>query len=450
MTKRKAAFHTLGCKVNAYETEAMAEALLRGGYEIVPFEPGADVYIINTCTVTNIADRKSRQMLHKAKELNPGAAIVAAGCYAEDARERLIADPDVDLVVGNTEKAAICQILDRYFLGEKAEERVPIAHSASYDDLFVTETDGKTRAYLKIQDGCNQFCSYCMIPYVRGRVRSRRKESIMEEAKRLTEAGYREIVLTGIHISSYGIDFRHPGENLQTPYATEAETNEDLLNLIMSLDALPGLVRLRLGSLEPGIMTREFVEKLSGIPSICPQFHLSLQSGCDDTLRRMKRKYDTASYEKIVTSLREHFQNPSITTDVITGFPGEDEREFAESRAFVEKIHFARTHIFPYSLRNGTKAAAMPNQNTNAVKHDRLVILENVDTRERRSYAESFVGRPVEVLFEEPRQVNGKMYMMGHTREYITAYKSDPADLSGQIQTRTGVRALDDGSLIVD
>lgn len=449
MEKRRAAFHTLGCKVNAYETEAMEEQLRRGGYEIVPFTENADVYIINTCTVTNIADRKSRQMLHRAREMNPEAVIVAAGCYAEDARDTLKKDHDVDLVVGNKEKASLFEILERYFSGEAEEETVPIEMTAAYDALFVTQTEGKTRAYLKIQDGCNQFCSYCMIPYVRGRVRSRRKEEILAEAERLASSGYQELVITGIHISSYGLDFLYPGENRQTPYAAEAETNHILLDLIRSVDTVPGVARIRLGSLEPGIMTQEFVEELSKIPSICPQFHLSLQSGCDRTLKRMKRKYDTASYAAIVASLREHFQNPAITTDIITGFPGEDEAEFAESEAFVNRIHFSRTHIFPYSVRTGTAAASMPNQNTNAVKHTRLKRLEAIDQKERADYAASFIGENVEVLFEELRNLDGRSFMMGHTREYVTAYCAQSGAKPGQIQVLTAIKALPDGSLIV-
>ena len=450
MDRKKAAFHTLGCKVNAYETEAMEELLTRSGYAVVPFAEGADIYVINTCTVTNIADRKSRQMLHRAKEMNPGAVVVAAGCYAEDAKKTLLQDPDVDLVVGNSEKTHLAEILDRFFAGRDREEGEPIQFSSAYEPLFITRTEGKTRAYLKIQDGCNQFCSYCMIPYVRGRVRSRRKEDILREAERLADAGYRELIITGIHISSYGLDFLYPGENRQTPFAVEAQTNELLLEVIRDLDAVPGVERIRLGSLEPGIMTERFVRECSAISSICPQFHLSLQSGCDRTLKRMKRKYDTASYAAIVTSLREHFDHPSITTDVITGFPGEDDDEFSESRDFVSRMHFARMHIFPYSARTGTAAASMPGQNTNAVKHRRLLELEKIDREERKNYAQSFVGKIVEALFEEPREVGGEICMMGHTREYVTVYRKGLPEDAGRIMKVNGKKALEDGSLFCE
>ena len=320
--QKKAAFHNLGCRVNAYETEAMAEQLRRAGYEIVPFASGADVYVINTCTVTNIADRKSRQMLHRAKEMNPEAVVVACGCYAEDAGEAIRKDPQVDLVVGNQSKSRLAELLGAYLEGRDGNVSPAVAGASSYDPLSIDTAEGRARAFLKIQDGCNQFCTYCMIPYVRGRVRSRAEEDVVSEAERLAENGYREVVLTGIHISSYGMDLDTPGENRQTPFASEAETNERLLRLIRAVAAVPSVRRVRLGSLEPGIMTEDFVAALADIPEICPQFHLSLQSGSEAVLRRMQRRYTAADYERIVGRLRRAFSCPAITTDVITGFPG--------------------------------------------------------------------------------------------------------------------------------
>ncbi len=419
---RKAAFRNLGCKVNAYETEAMMENLKNHGYEIVPFDKGADVYVVNTCTVTNIADRKSRQMLHRAKEMNPDAVVVAVGCYVQDAAELLKQDQAVDLIVGNSEKSKLYEVLEAHFEGVQDADYVDaIAQVQEYENLSLSQTEGRTRAFIKIQDGCNQFCSYCMIPYVRGRVRSRRAEEILAEAKRLAESGYREIILTGIHISSYGLDFDAPGQNLQTPDAKEAKTNLHLLHLMQALNEIDGIERLRLGSLEPGIMTEEFVREIAKLDKLCAQFHLSLQSGCDATLKRMKRKYDTASYAHIVSLLRAHFAHPAITTDIITGFPGETEAEFAQTRAFVEKIAFAQTHIFKYSKRRGTVAAAMKEQNTEAVKHERSRILIDLDQKQHRDYAAYYVGRTVSVLFEEPKEIDGISYMAGHTKEYLDA-----------------------------
>lgn len=454
---RKAAFHNLGCKVNEYETEAMIQELERAGYETVPFAPGADVYVINTCTVTNIADRKSRQMLHRAKEMNPSAAVVAVGCYAEDARGRLRADPAVDIIVGNNDKSNLAAILDAWYAersGERAaEETIPytdnINNVRTYEELEIDRTVGRTRAYIKIQDGCNQFCSYCMIPYVRGRVRSRRAEDVLAEAERLSRAGYQEIVLTGIHISSYGLDFDAPDENRQTPDASEAQTNERLLDLIRRICALDGVRRVRLGSLEPGVMTEEFVQGLAALPEICPQFHLSLQSGCDATLARMKRKYNAAEFRDRVTLLRRWFREPAITTDIITGFPGETDEEFAETVEFVKALHFAKTHVFKYSRRDGTRAAAMPEQLTDAVKHRRSLVLIDLDRQNRRAYAEQFRGKTVEVLFEERKEDADGSYMTGHTREALEARLRTEADASGEIREMTVWDVLPDGTLMV-
>ena len=449
--RKKVAFHTLGCRVNTYETEAMTEQLRGEGYEIVPFDECADIYIINTCTVTNIADRKSRQMLHRAREMNPAAVVVAAGCYAEGASGKLMEDAAVDLVVGNQDKIRLAEILREYDAGVPAAlPQVPIGRVKEYAPLSISETEGRTRAFLKIQDGCNQFCTYCMIPYVRGRVRSRDPEDIVQEAARLAEAGYSEIVLTGIHISSYGLDFDFPGENRQTPFADRAETNRHLLQLARRTAGVPGVRRLRFGSLEPGIMTEEFVKALAELPETCPQFHLSLQSGCDATLARMNRRYDTASYAAICDRLRTAFDRPAITTDIIVGFPGETDEEFSETLAFARKIGFSKMHIFKYSKRDGTKAASMKNQVSEQARKRRSEVLLDLDREMRLSYALLFRGAETEVLFEERKTENGITYESGHTPEALDAYCVSGEDLSGRI-VRCKVRDIrDDGTLLCE
>ena len=404
---RKAAFHNLGCKVNSYETEAMQQLLEDAGYEIVPFREGADVYIINTCSVTNVADRKSRQMLHRAKKMNPSAAVVAVGCYVQAAGAELKKDEAVDLIVGNNQKKDLVQILDDYFADhENSGEILDIGHSQEYEELHIRRIADHTRAFIKVQDGCNQFCSYCIIPYTRGRVRSRRPEDIEHEVRGIAEAGYKEIVLTGIHLSSYGVDFKD-------------EQKENLLTLIKRLDQIPGIERLRLGSLEPRIVTREFAKELARLRTICPHFHLSLQSGCDATLKRMNRRYNAAEYQACCEILREEFDNPAITTDVIVGFPGETEEEFAETERFLKAIHFYEMHIFKYSRRAGTRAADMPDQvpeGTKSVRSDILLALEKQQSLEDRG---RFLGTEEEILLEEPIEIDGTKYMMGHTRQYV-------------------------------
>ena len=404
---RKAAFHNLGCKVNSYETEAMQQLLEDAGYEIVPFREGADVYIINTCSVTNVADRKSRQMLHRAKKMNPSAAVVAVGCYVQAAGAELKKDEAVDLIVGNNQKKDLVQILDDYFADhENSGEILDIGHSQEYEELHIRRIADHTRAFIKVQDGCNQFCSYCIIPYTRGRVRSRRPEDIEHEVRGIAEAGYKEIVLTGIHLSSYGVDFKD-------------EQQENLLTLIKRLDQIPGIERLRLGSLEPRIVTREFAKELARLRTICPHFHLSLQSGCDATLKRMNRRYNAAEYQACCEILREEFDNPAITTDVIVGFPGETEEEFAETERFLKAIHFYEMHIFKYSRRAGTRAADMPDQvpeGTKSVRSDILLALEKQQSLEDRG---RFLGTEEEILLEEPIEIDGTKYMMGHTRQYV-------------------------------
>ena len=404
---RKAAFHNLGCKVNSYETEAMQQLLEDAGYEIVPFREGADVYIINTCSVTNVADRKSRQMLHRAKKMNPSAAVVAVGCYVQAAGAELKKDEAVDLIVGNNQKKDLVQILDDYFTDhENSGEILDIGHSQEYEELHIRRIADHTRAFIKVQDGCNQFCSYCIIPYTRGRVRSRRPEDIEREVRGIAEAGYREIVLTGIHLSSYGVDFKD-------------EQQENLLTLIKRLDQIPGIERLRLGSLEPRIVTREFAKELARLRTICPHFHLSLQSGCDATLKRMNRRYNAAEYQACCEILREEFDNPAITTDVIVGFPGETEEEFAETERFLKAIHFYEMHIFKYSRRAGTRAADMPDQVPEGTKSVRSDILLALEKQQSLEYRGRFLGTEEEILLEEPIEIDGTKYMMGHTRQYV-------------------------------
>ena len=404
---RKAAFHNLGCKGNSYETEAMQQLLEDAGYEIVPFREGADVYIINTCSVTNVADRKSRQMLHRAKKMNPSAAVVAVGCYVQAAGAELKKDEAVDLIVGNNQKKDLVQILDDYFTDhENSGEILDIGHSQEYEELHIRRIADHTRAFIKVQDGCNQFCSYCIIPYTRGRVRSRRPEDIEHEVRGIAEAGYKEIVLTGIHLSSYGVDFKD-------------EQQENLLTLIKRLDQIPGIERLRLGSLEPRIVTREFAKELARLRTICPHFHLSLQSGCDATLKRMNRRYNAAEYQACCEILREEFDNPAITTDVIVGFPGETEEEFAETERFLKAIHFYEMHIFKYSRRAGTRAADMPDQVPEGTKSVRSDILLALEKQQSLEYRGRFLGTEEEILLEEPIEIDGTKYMMGHTRQYV-------------------------------
>ena len=354
--KKKAALHNLGCKVNAYEVEAMQQLLEKAGYEIVPFEPGADVYLINTCTVTNIADRKSRQMLHKAKKMNPDAIVVATGCYVQTDEGKLDKDEAVDLILGNNQKKQIVEVLEEYERQHKKQKHViKINQTKEYEELEISHTAEHVRAYIKVQDGCNQFCTYCIIPYARGRVRSRKISQVIEEVQTLAARGYKEVVLTGIHLSSYGLDFPE-------------EERETLLSLIKAVHEVQGIQRIRLGSLEPRIITEEFARTISALPKMCPHFHLSLQSGCDATLERMNRRYTSTEYAEKCTLLRKYFDNPALTTDVIVGFPMETEEEFRMSRDFVDSIHFYETHIFKYSRRHGTKAAAMDGQLTESQK----------------------------------------------------------------------------------
>ena len=412
---KKAAFHNLGCKVNSYELDVMEQILKNHGYEIVPFEEAADVYVINTCSVTNIADRKSRQMIHRAKKNNPEAVVVAVGCYVQTAGEDALADECADLCIGNNKKGEIGELLEK-FLADRENENyaVPdISAEKEYEELFLTETADHVRAYIKIQDGCNQFCSYCIIPHARGRVRSRRAENIIKEIRELAEKGYREFVLTGIHISSYGTDFVY----------RETKANlfheESLLCLIEKIAEIPGVDRIRLGSLEPRIISEEFAERLSKIRKLCPHFHLSLQSGCDETLKRMNRKYTTEEFLEKVELLRKSFVHPAITTDVICGFPGEDEAEFEQTKAFLEKVRFFEMHIFKYSKRKNTPAAVMPGQLTEAEKGIRSDELLEMEMRHSNEFRSFYLGKDVPVLMEEKKRINGEEYFVGHTPEYV-------------------------------
>ena len=393
---KKVALHNLGCKVNAYETEAMQEMLEKNGYEIVPFKEGADIYIINTCTVTNMADRKSRQMLHRAKKMNPNALVVATGCYVQAKENSGEVDECIDVIIGNNKKKDLIEILEQHI--QKAV--IDINHTKEYEEMHLSKTAEHTRAYIKVQDGCNQFCTYCIIPFARGRVRSRAKEDVIREVTDLANNGYKEVVLTGIHLSSYGVDLE----------------GEDLLSLILTVNDVAGIERIRLGSLEPRIITEEFAKTIAGLTKMCPHFHLSLQSGCDETLRRMNRRYTSEEYYEKCELLRKYFDNPALTTDIIVGFPGETEEEFEKSKAFVDKVDFYETHVFKYSKRQGTKAAVMENQVPEQIKTHRSNILLELDAKKREKYESNFVGKDVEVLMEESVQINGETFQVGHTK----------------------------------
>ena len=375
---KSVALHNLGCKVNSYEIDVMQQRLQESGYVIVPFDEAADVYIINTCTVTNIADRKSRQMIHRARKRNPDAVVVAAGCYVQTAGETALQDGTIDIAVGNNRKKDIVTILEEYWKGkeETAVNVINIGDTREYEEMQLSRTAEHTRAYIKIQDGCNQFCSYCIIPYARGRVRSRREEDILREVRGIVDAGYKEIVLTGIHISSYGID----------------RGASELLQLLGKLHMIDGLERIRLGSLEPRIVTEDFAAQISAMPRICPHFHLSLQSGCDSVLRRMNRHYTAGEYFQTTEALRRYYRDPAITTDVIVGFPGETEEEFHTTEEFVRRIRFYEMHIFKYSRRQGTRAAQMNFQLTEADKSRRSEILMRAEAQMSHDYRAGYLN----------------------------------------------------------
>ncbi len=413
----KVALHNLGCKVNAYETEAMAQKLEDAGYEIVPFNEKADVYIINTCSVTNMADRKSRQMLHKAKKMNEDAVVVAAGCYVQTATEKLLEDLSVDILIGNNKKKDIVEELQKYFDDNKYNKNViDINATNEYEELELATVTEHTRAYIKIQDGCNQFCSYCIIPYARGRIRSREFDNIKQEVTELAQKGFKEIVLTGIHLSSYG-------------------NNENkLIDVVEMIAGIEGVERIRLGSLEPNIVTEDFAKRLAKVDKICPHFHLSMQSGCDNTLKRMNRHYTSDEYFEKCELLRKYFDNPAFTTDVIVGFPGETQEDYEISREFVKKVRFSELHVFKYSKRDGTVAAKMENQIPEPVKTERSEDLIKVGENLTMEYRRKFIGKKVSVLFEETINVAGEDYWVGHTKEYIKVIMKSDKNLSGDIK----------------
>lgn len=404
---KRAALHNLGCKVNAYETEVMQELLEENGYEIVGFHEKADVYIINTCSVTNMADRKSRQMIHRAKKKNPNAVIVAAGCYVQAQADAGVIDENIDILIGNNKKNDLIRLIDEFTKEQdhtQIQEVIDINHTNEYEKMRLEKTGEHTRAYLKVQDGCNQFCTYCIIPYTRGRIRSRELEDVVSEVTTLAKNGYKEVVLTGIHLSSYG---RDRGEG------------DSLLTLIQAVHAIEGIERIRLGSLEPGIITEEFAKEIAGLHKMCPHFHLSLQSGSNRTLKRMNRKYTAEEYKEKCEILRKYFENPALTTDVIVGFPGETQEDYEESYQFVDQIDFYETHIFKYSKRQGTKAASMPDQIPDHIKTERSNQMIELNEKKKKAYESYWLQKSVEVLWEEILEKDDEKYITGHTKEYV-------------------------------
>ena len=441
----RVAMHNLGCKVNSYEMDVMGQKLKDAGADIVPFTEKADIYIINTCTVTNIADRKSRQMLHRAKKENPEAIVVAVGCYVETGIEGVKKDECIDLAVGNNKKSEIVDILNTFLEARSDNDKtlggssiIDINKTDVFEEMMLSELPEHTRAYIKIQDGCNQFCSYCVIPYARGRVRSRDKKEILSEIKGLIQKGCKEVVLTGIHISSYGVD---KGE-------------ASLIDLVESIDELSGIERIRLGSLEPRIITPENTKRLAAVEKLCPHFHLSLQSGCDSVLKRMNRHYTAEEFREGVRLLREAFDRPAITTDVIVGFPGETEEEFEECRKFVEEINFYEMHVFKYSPRKGTVAAGMKEQLTDREKTLRSDVLIKLTEQQSEVYRNSFIGETVGVLWEDMEEIKGRKYMIGHTDRYVRVAVCEGDErfnsaVSGQITSEQVTGFLNSDTLLI-
>lgn len=411
---KRAAIVTLGCKVNQYETDAMYGMLKEAGVSMVDSKETADIYIVNTCSVTNMAERKSRQMLHRAKKKNPDVVVAAVGCYAQVGKEELAKDENIDLIIGNNKKKDLVQILEDYIgASSHKSEVLDIARDRTYENLQVKQLKEHTRAYIKVQDGCNQFCSYCIIPYARGRVRSREKEDILQEIRMLANDGCQEFVITGIHVTSYGKDLK----------------DITLIDLLEEISEVPGVRRIRLGSLEPGFITEDTVMRLSRIKSFCPHFHLSLQSGCDSVLERMNRKYTTVQVREKCDCIRRHFDSPALTTDIIVGFPGETEEEFEQTRAFLEEINLYEMHVFKYSIRKGTKAADMTPQVDAQIKTARSSVLLEMSQRHQREFEEKQLGSIREVLIEEKVHGENDLYT-GHTKEYIkvAVYSSQPLE----------------------
>ena len=445
---KSVALHNLGCKVNGYEMDFMQQTLEEQGYRIVPFDAKADIYVIKTCTVTNVADKKSRQMIHRARKQNPDAIVVAVGCYVQVGDEEILKDKGIDLAIGNNKKKDLAAILGEFIRCREqgntfcdktlsGETIIDIGHTGEFESMQLKGTGKHTRAFIKVQDGCDQFCSYCIIPYARGRIRSRQAEEVVEEVKALSKNGYREIVLTGIHLSSYGMESAS-GEDF---------SQSKLLSLIQEAAKVPGIERIRLGSLEPRIITSDFAKGLAGCKKLCPHFHLSLQSGSDSVLKRMNRKYTSEEYYEKVCVLREYFKDPAITTDVIVGFPGESPQEFEETVKFLEKTEFYEMHIFKYSMRKGTLAAAMEGQVEESVKGERSAVLMELEAEMSKRYRERFLHKEVEVLFEEDKVIDGKIYQVGHTREYIRVACESGQRLSGKIMPITPSRFLQDDLL---
>ncbi len=445
---KSVALHNLGCKVNGYEMDFMQQTLEEQGYRIVPFDAKADIYVINTCTVTNVADKKSRQMIHRARKQNPDAIVVAVGCYVQVGDEEILKDKGIDLAIGNNKKKDLAAILGEFIRCREqgntfcdktlsGETIIDIGHTGEFESMQLKGTGKHTRAFIKVQDGCDQFCSYCIIPYARGRIRSRQAEEVVEEVKALSKNGYREIVLTGIHLSSYGMESA----------SREDFSQSKLLSLIQEAAKVPGIERIRLGSLEPRIITSDFAKGLAGCKKLCPHFHLSLQSGSDSVLKRMNRKYTSEEYYEKVCVLREYFKDPAITTDVIVGFPGESPQEFEETVKFLEKTEFYEMHIFKYSMRKGTLAAAMEGQVEESVKGERSAVLMELEEEMSKRYRERFLHKEVEVLFEEDKVIDGKIYQVGHTREYIRVACESGQRLSGKIMPITPSRFLQDDLL---
>ncbi len=441
----RAAVHNLGCKVNGYEMDVMCEKLAGAGCTLVPFDQEADIYVINTCTVTNIADRKSRQMLHRAKKENPKAVVVAVGCYVETGLQGVLKDDCIDLAIGNNKNSEIAEILEEFFSarGSNPDKTlggtsvIDINHTDIYEGMRLTSLPEHTRAYIKVQDGCNQFCSYCVIPYARGRVRSRDMEDVLEEIRDLSGKGCKEVVITGIHVGSYGID---KGEPM-------------LVDLLEKVEEIPGIERIRLGSVEPRLITPENVQRLAGLKKLCPHFHLSLQSGCDSVLQRMNRHYPAEEFKEGAALLRRAFDRPAITTDVIVGFPGETSEEFEECRRFCSEVAFYEMHVFKYSPRKGTVAAGMPDQLTDRQKSERSDVLIDLTRRDSVEYRRSFIGEELSVLWEDQETHGGGRYKIGHTDRYVrVAVKEGTPEydlaVSGEVTVVTPTGFLDDETLI--
>lgn len=432
---KRAALHNLGCKVNAYETEAMRELLEEDGYEIVPFSEVADVYVVNTCTVTAVADQKSRQMLHRAKKMNPDAVVVAAGCYVQTAADKIKNDNSIDILLGNNKKENLLPELHKYLEGRTQETDILDINDGvvSYETLRVKKSEEHTRAFLKVQDGCNQFCSYCLIPYARGRSRSRTVADVVEEVQNFANNGYKEVVLTGIHLSAFGDG-----------------TDESLIDLIEAVAKIDGIERVRLGSIEPRVITEDFARRASAVPEMCPHFHLSLQAGCDETLKRMNRKYTAAEFKAGCDLLRKYFDNPALTTDVIVGFPGETDEEFEASYRFYEDVKFYEMHVFKYSRRAGTRADKMPNQLSNKVKNERSHRVLELTANNSKEYREAMLGQDIEVLFERCEEIDGKKYWTGFTKTYIRAAMECDEDLTDVIGVAKAESLMNEELIVLD